>query len=258
MANTVLSYNYQSSNNAPAAGEANQRVNDRSQLAINTTGQAAANNTAFFAALKPGGYIAINGIHFRITAVSVAGSVATLTINPATTALPFGVTNLTFIDSPFPLFKPIFPPPSVEVAGGAPPTFPPPTPPPIGTVPKSGLFGPVVAAAAVPPSVAGIALIRTVSAWTGKFPDFQVTLVTPPPIKFTNTMMIGAAVPPQTATVTQVPVGGWGPPIGPSITPPPLTPRAVLGEEEADVPPPEQLPSPDDEGNGRRRRRKPV
>src|SRR4029077_16759371 len=81
--NRVLSYDYQSSNNAPAFGVANQRVNDRSQLTINFTGQSSADNHVFLSALKPGGYLLLNGIHFRITGVSVGVGSTTLTIDPA-------------------------------------------------------------------------------------------------------------------------------------------------------------------------------
>ena len=198
------------------------------------------------------------------TAGTTIGGAGTYRTSQATTAA--AAAALTFTAGPslafFPAFAPIVPPPPIG-ADKAIPNFPPPTPPPIGTVPIGDLVGPAVAAAAVPPSVAGIPLIRTVSAWTAKFPDFLTTFPSPP-IVFTNTMMIGATKPPQTTTTQNIPIGGWGPPVGPSITPPPLTPRlaeaqigqASLLEEPPPLPeePPPEEPPP--ERNGRRRRRK--
>jgi hypothetical protein len=115
----------------------------------------------------------------------------------------------------FPQFTPLIPPPPIQLAGGNPPNFPPPTPPPIGTVPKGPLIGPAIAAAAVPPSVAGFPLIRfkTGDADTPVgaqlFPNFK-TLFPTPPIKFINLMMIGSDVPPSTATTLNYPMDGWG------------------------------------------------
>lgn len=261
-ANKVLSYDYESSNSAPAAGFANQRVNDRSLLGLNLTGQSAADNTAYLSALKAGGYLGINGIKFQIAGVTVAAGVATLTIIPPRTAPPFGVTNLLFQDSPFPLFVPIVPPPVFGVGGGAPPNFPPPTPPPIGAIPLGVLVGPAIAAAAVPPSVAGFPLLQfktgSVSAPTAAswIPQFTTTFPVPT-IVFTNTMMIGAAVPPHTNSTLNIVLDGWGPsvPAGAPTAPgsdgrlprPALAAMraATLAKEpdhvaEADEPPPEE------------------
>lgn len=261
-ANKVLSYDYESSNSAPAAGIANQRVNDRSLLGLNLTGQSAADNTTYLSALKAGGYLGINGIKFQITGVTVAAGVATLTIIPPRTAPPFGVTNLLFQDSPFPLFVPIVPPPVFGVGGGAPPNFPPPTPPPIGAIPLGVLVGPAVAAAAVPPSVAGFPLLQfktgtaiapTAASW---IPQFTTTFPVPT-IVFTNTLMIGAAVPPHTNSTLCIVLNGWGPsvPAGAPTTPGSdgRLPRPALAAmlaakpalvDEVAEPPPEEPPAP--------------
>lgn len=130
----------------------------------------------------------------------------------------------------FPAFVPIVPPPPIGNAQTI-PTFPPPTPPPIGQVPVGPLVGPAVAAAAVPPSVAGVVQpqYKTGSATTpaanGYFPKFTTTTAyagfpnQPPagvPIVFsnisTNPSFSGGAwvVPPvpSTPTTAQITLNG--------------------------------------------------
>jgi len=178
------------------------------------------------------------------TAGTTPGGAGTYRTSQATTAA--AAAAVTFTAGPslafFPAFAVIVPPPPIG-ANKTVPNFPPPTPPPIGTVPVGDLVGPVVAPAAVPPSTPGFTQPRffgsgnsatapTAASW---FPKFTTTSPSPP-IVFTNTMMIGAAKPPQTPTTPQIPTG--------------------VMELEA-VPPPEQLPL-DDPDNGRRRRRRSV
>lgn len=119
----------------------------------------------------------------------------------------------------FPAFTPIIPPPLIGEGGGPPPPFPPPTPEPIGEVPVGPLVGPVVAAAGVPPSVAGFEQpqFATGSATSppGYFPAFTAPLPTPPPIDFINILMIGDAVPPQKQTEEAILLDGWGPSVPP-------------------------------------------
>jgi hypothetical protein len=193
--------------------------------------------TSRFNGAVAGGYVFATGDK----ALSATGPTGDLTATRGTagayfTAFQMAMRSFSPTESAFPEFVPIFPPPPV---GGTPPAFPPPSIP----VPAGPLVGPVIAAAGVPPSVAGIPLIRTVSAWTYAFPDFMVDLVTPPPIFRKNDVpLIGNMPVPQTPTNTQVPTGGMGPPIGPSITPPPITPHAV---EPAAAPPPPEPPPPE-------------
>jgi hypothetical protein len=110
--------------------------------------------------------------------------------------------------------SPIIPPPIIGEGGGEPPLFPPPTPPPAGEVPVGVLVGPAVAAAGVPPSVAGIEqpVFETGSATEPEteFPEFTTEFPSPP-IVFTNLMMIGADEPPQTATEENIELNDWGP-----------------------------------------------
>jgi hypothetical protein len=126
----------------------------------------------------------------------------------------------------FPTFYPIFPPPPAGSAQAT-PAFPPPTPPPIGAVPVGPHVGPVVAAAAVPPSTAGFPLIRygsgsaTAPTAAHMFPAVTTTYPSPT-IVFSNVYTGGnpPSTPPSTASTQNVPVGGWGPPVGPAFPPP--------------------------------------
>jgi hypothetical protein len=155
------------------------------------------------------------------TAGTTPGGAGTYRTSVATTSAALDA--LTFTAGPslafFPAFAPIVPPPPIG-ADKAVPNFPPPTPPPIGSVPIGDLVGPVVAAAGVPPSVAGFAQPQyktgsatspTAASW---FPQFT-TIFPNPTIVFTNTLMIGAAVPPQTASTQNIQVDGWGPSVPP-------------------------------------------
>lgn len=258
--NTVLSYNYQSSNAPPTAGQANQSTNNLSQLVINNTGQAAQNNTAFFTALTAGTYLGINGIEFLITGVNVAGGVTTLVINPAKSAPPLGVTNLTFVSSPFPLFTPIVPPPVIGVGGGPPPTFPPPTPPPIGAIPPGVTVGPAIAPAGVPPSQAGFPLIQyktgsatapTAASW---IPQFTTTFPAPTivigPFMNSGTGQSGKSPPfintPPAQTASTAPItqsSTWAPQKPPWLFMAPEIAAAALAEDVRTTrwaPPPEE------------------
>lgn len=122
---------------------------------------------------------------------------------------------------------PLVPPPLIGMGGGAPPTFPPPTPPPIGAIPAGVLVGPAIAAAAVPPSTAGIPLIRftfgsaTTPPASAAFPEFTTTFPSPP-IVFSNIFTDGVSptTPPSTATTAPITISGnWGPPRGPALPP---------------------------------------
>lgn len=166
------------------------------------------------------------------------GGAGTYVTSAATTLTAIA---LTFTPGPtvgfFPDFVPIIPPPPIGNPVGV-PTFPPPTPPPIGQVPTGPLVGPAVAAAPVPPSLAGIAQpsygsgSATVPPVNGYFPQFTTTTAyagfpnQPPtgvPIVFANifnqpTFSGGVwAYPalPSTPTVGQIILDGWGLP-GPS------------------------------------------
>jgi hypothetical protein len=92
----------------------------------------------------------------KVTAGPQTGGAGTYTTSANSTltavALTFTPTSAAVF---FPDFVPIIPPPPIGAAQTV-PTFPPPTPPPIGAVPVGPLVGPAVAAAGVPPSVAGI------------------------------------------------------------------------------------------------------
>src|SRR5215475_2971461 len=122
--------------------------------------------------------------------------------------------------SVFPDFTPILPPPIVGEGGGPPPDFPPPTPPPIGEVPVGPLVGPAIAAAPVPPSVAGITQPVTGGNNPYVFPDFT-TSFPEPPVTVTNT-----PPPLYNSTSQAILVGGWGPPgPGGSGSFDPLTPQ---------------------------------
>jgi hypothetical protein len=157
-----------------------------------------------------------------------ANPVAQVSTSGAGTGAKFNLTWAAVFDV-FPGFTPIFPPPLVGQGGGAPPNFPPPTPPPIGTVPVGPLVGPVVAAAAVPPSFAGYPLIKyqtgsaTVPAQPGGyFPKFTSTFPSPT-IVFSNVYTGGKppSTPPNTASTLNIVLDGWGPnvPAGAPTTP---------------------------------------
>lgn len=134
------------------------------------------------------------------------------------------------------------------------PVFPPPTPPPIGEVPTGPLVGPAVAAAPVPPSLAGVVQpsfatgSKTVPLPSALFPAFTTapyaTFPTTQPIIVPNiwniaTMTAGAWVmnaPPSTPTNQLIILDGWGPPgpqngVGPPVYPqPPGTGLPHVGE----------------------------
>jgi hypothetical protein len=128
--------------------------------------------------------------------------------------------------------------PAIGVGGGPPPAFPPPTPPPIGHIPAGVLVGPAIAAAAVPPSVAGITqpIFTFGSATTppasAAFPQQTTTYPSPPIIinatQNTNTpIWVAPPQPPPSQTTTQAITisGNWGPPRGPAL--PPVVPTGT-------------------------------
>jgi hypothetical protein len=136
----------------------------------------------------------------------------------------------------FPAYTPLFPPPLVGQGGGAAPAFPPPTPPPIGAIPPGVLVGPAIAAAAVPPSVAGFPrLIFTFGSATtppasAAFPEQTTTYPSPPIIinttQNTNTPIWVPPPQPPPSQATTPPLGSsyntggvWGPPRGPALPP---------------------------------------
>lgn len=162
--------------------------------------------------------------------VLVYGAVEPATWPPSAVGRSYIITPGT-VNATFPAYTPLFPPPLVGQGGGAPPNFPPPTPPPIGTIPAGVLVGPAIAAAAVPPSIAGKALIiftfgsATTPSASAAFPQGTTTYPSPP-IVFSNIYTGGSTpvTPPSTASTP--PMGGsyntggqWGPPIGPALPP---------------------------------------
>ena len=201
--------------------------------------------------IQPGMTITGTGIPANTTVIkqiggTTPGGAGTYRTSQATTAA--ALDSVTFTAGPslafFPAFKPIAPPP-VFGANKPVPNFPPPTPPPAGAVPIGSLIGPVVAPAAVPPSVAGIAQPVIGGPWVAVFPGFQ-TVSPSPPIVFTNTMMIGNDRPPQTPTTQNILIHGFAPPPVPPVINPP-------GEPE-----PEPEPEPEGVSAKRRTRRKSV
>jgi hypothetical protein len=138
--------------------------------------------------------------------------------------------------SVFPGFTPIIPPPLIGQGGGAAPAFPPPTPPPIGHIPAGVLVGPAIAAAAVPPSTPGFIQPRYGSGSATVphtlFP-YSTTTYPSPPIVFSNIFTGGTSptTPPHTTTTQNVPVGGWGPPVGPAFPPPSFTLPTLAADE---------------------------
>ena len=203
------------------------------------------------------------------TAGTTPGGAGTYKTSQATTAAALAA--LTFTAGPalafFPAFSIIVPPPPIG-ANKTVPNFPPPTPPPIGTVPKGDLVGPAIAAAAVPPSVAGFVEPRfktgsatspTAASW---FPSFTSTFPNPT-IVFTNTMMIGAPKPPQTASTLNIVLDGWGPYVPPTAPTSPGSdgrfPRSLVAGLEmsrAEVEAHWDEPRPDDESPRSKTRRK--
>lgn len=229
----ILNYDYRSTGGAPPSGKAYQAPGSPGTLAVNVIDNDAKDNTAFFGTLVAGDALVVNQVVWKITAISIAAGVMTLTITPAVTAPPFGIEPLNFVPyntlSVFPTFTPLVPPPLFGVGGGAAPNYPPPTPPPIGAIPVGVLVGPRIAAAAVPPSKAGLPLIQYKSgsavlpaAPTGYFPKFTTTYPSPP-IVFSNIYTGGnpRVVPPFTASTLNIVLDGWGPnvPAGAPTTP---------------------------------------
>lgn len=160
----------------------------------------------------------------------VSGAIEAATYPPSAVGRSYIITPGT-VNATFPAYTPLFPPPLVGQGGGAAPTFPPPTPPPIGAIPTGALVGPAIAAAGVPPSIAGKALIiftfgsATTPPASAAFPEFTTTFPSPP-IVFSNIYTGGSTptTPPSTASTppmgTSYNTGGqWGPPIGPALPP---------------------------------------
>lgn len=137
-------------------------------------------------------------------------------------------------DTLFPEFTPIVPPPLIGEGGGPAPDM----PPPLTELPEGVLVGPVVAPAAVPPSVAGFPRIRFASGGVNvppnTFPKFTTNPPYPPAPEDADTQ-------PPPSTPPEPPIDQiFG------IIPPPVTPLAA---ENGETQPPSE---------GRRRRRKPV
>ena len=176
----------------------------------------------------------------KTPAASSDGTVTVTVQTPGgtgTSGLIYTYTGSTGTSDVFPAFVPIYPPPPVGNAQTI-PTFPPPTPPPIGAVPVGPLVGPAVAPAAVPPSTAGFPLIRygsgSATAPTAAHVFPAVTTTYPnPTVVFSNIYTGGAPqiAPPSTASTQNVPVGGWGPPVGPAFPPPSFTLPTAAGLE---------------------------
>jgi hypothetical protein len=91
------------------------------------------------------------------------------------------------------------------------------------------LVGPVVAAAAVPPSFSGYPLIKyqtgsaTAPAANGYFTQFT-SIFPSPPIVFSNIYTGGSpqVTPPSTPSTINIPIGGWGPYFPPLVPPIPV------------------------------------
>jgi hypothetical protein len=95
MTTNTFSYDYETSDAAPATGVANQSTDDTS-LAVNSIDQNAIDNTSVFDTLQVGDSIICNGVTWGVTSISAASGVYTFGISPATQAPPFGVTDVTF------------------------------------------------------------------------------------------------------------------------------------------------------------------
>lgn len=186
------------------------------------------------------GLTASTNYTYTVEAVSGGGTSAPSAPASATTFASGGTV--------FPLFTPLLPPPLVGQGGGPPPTFPPPTPPPIGAIPVGVQVGPAIAAAPVPPSTAGIPLIRftfgsaTTPAASAAFPEFTTTFPSPP-IVFSNIFTDGVSptTPPSTVSTQCIALGNvYGPPIGPAL-PAVVPPRTFMamasseGDDEAEL-----------------------
>lgn len=181
----------------------------------------------------------------------VSGAIEAATYPPSAVGRSYIITPGT-VNATFPAYTPLFPPPLVGQGGGAAPTFPPPTPPPIGQIPAGVLVGPAIAAAGVPPSNAGIVLIRysygsaTTPPASAAFPEFTTTFPSPP-IVFSNIFTDGVSptTPPSTASTICITLSNnMGPPIGPAlpaVVPPRQFMVAANGVPE-DVVYPEELP----------------
>lgn len=152
---------------------------------------------------------------------AVVGISVTAPGGTGTTPNLFTYSGPTGTSDVFPAFVPIVPPPPIGNAQTI-PTFPPPTPPPIGQVPVGPLVGPAIAAAAVPPSVAGFPQpqFKTGSAVAppsgGYWPIFTSTFPTPT-IVFSNifTGHSPPTTPPSTASTLNIVLDGWGPSVPP-------------------------------------------
>jgi hypothetical protein len=145
-----------------------------------------------------------------ITATAPAHALGPVTVS-VTTPDGTGVSGAEFFTywagstAVFPAFTPIVPPPTFGLP--PPPVFPPatgghtPVPVPVGP-----LVGPAVAAAAVPPSVAGITQPVIGGSHPIVFPGFSTTFPNPP-------VSVQTTPPPPNMIVTTPPIvlNGWGP-----------------------------------------------
>lgn len=171
----TYNYDYQSSNAAPTAGQAHQKVSSPGIILLNKTDHDAVDQSAFLTTLNNSSTLTINGVTYNVLSASSAGGVYTLSVSPPVFTGPAGVVGIKFFQpdqvtvTGGPLkFTPIIPTSPFPPGGGigsigqaaATPAYPPPTPPPIGAVPVGPLVGPAIAAAAAPPSTPGFALIR--------------------------------------------------------------------------------------------------
>lgn len=167
-------YDYEVSAAAPASGVANQSTDFR-KLVVNDIDASAANHATFFGTLNVGDNIVCNGVTWNIVSITVGTGTHSFGVSPPMSAPPTGVgTSISFsastpagTESEFPLFQPIIPPPVIGQGGGV-------------------LVGPAIAAAAVPPSVAGIVPptyasgSATVPTAASLFPDGTTTPPSPP------------------------------------------------------------------------------
>ena len=166
------------------------------------------------------GLTASTSYTYTVEAVSAGGTSAA--------SSPASATTFASGSGAFPAFTVIVPPPLIGQGGGPPPTFPPTSGTAPVAIPPGVLVGPAIAAAGVPPSIAGKALIiygtgsatsPTAASW---FPSFTSTFPAPT-VVFSNVWTVPtfdgtnwtSTLPAQTATTLNLPQGGWGLP-GPS------------------------------------------
>lgn len=231
---TSFNYDYAVNNSAPTSGKANQAT-ALNQITFNNTDKDGHDNSSFLGLVTVGSAIVANRQVWKITGKASGSGVMSYSLTPAVSSPPFGVTQFWFALyqtlSVFPTFTPIVPPPAIGAGGGAAPTFPPVSPntAPV-PIPPGVMVGPVIAAAAVPPSVAGFPLIQyktgsatspTAASW---FPQFTTTFPKPTIVLGSSNFATAVASPtvpwtapdpPMTASTLCIAIGGWGPGVPP-------------------------------------------